>query len=208
MSAEAALDNGVASSPEDLLDMRMPRTAAGPAALSRILRAFCAVSACSGRLLKHVASPPHAPPDAAAPRAPRAARPVPSVSSALAAVTAESLLVDPSALPGLPRGGALATRQWAGLLPVPYAGRDVYGRIFHWLFAPSAAAEAAEAAPGGARLPLVVWMNGGPGCSSMDGLFLENGPYRFRTRAGELALNPWSWHQKALGSRSRRRGRG
>lgn len=34
--------------------------------------------------------------------------------------------------------------------------------------------------------PLVVWINGGPGSSSMFGLFLENGPLRV-TKSGSGA---------------------
>jgi carboxypeptidase C (cathepsin A) len=39
-------------------------------------------------------------------------------------------------------------------------------------------------------------MNGGPGCSSMDGLFLENGPFKLDDQLA-LHLNPHSWHHLA-----------
>lgn len=46
--------------------------------------------------------------------------------------------------------------------------------------------------------PLVIWLNGGPGCSSMVGLFQENGPCHFTsTNATEPELNPNSWNEYA-----------
>ncbi|KAA3682185.1 cathepsin A (carboxypeptidase C) [Paragonimus westermani] len=45
--------------------------------------------------------------------------------------------------------------------------------------------------------PLVLWLNGGPGCSSMEGLLEENGP--FVVQAGQrLTLNPYSWNNTSL----------
>lgn len=40
--------------------------------------------------------------------------------------------------------------------------------------------------------PLVFWTNGGPGASSMRGLFLENGPYRLQSD-GSLCWNVFGW---------------
>ncbi|KAK7398634.1 hypothetical protein QQX98_011994 [Neonectria punicea] len=45
--------------------------------------------------------------------------------------------------------------------------------------------------------PLALWLNGGPGCSSMVGLFQENGPCRFVDNATEPSLNPHSWNEHA-----------
>ncbi|CAO3581131.1 unnamed protein product [Absidia cylindrospora] len=43
---------------------------------------------------------------------------------------------------------------------------------------------------------LIIWFNGGPGCSSMDGLFLENGPYRVNPDLS-LTINVHGWQDHA-----------
>jgi len=42
----------------------------------------------------------------------------------------------------------------------------------------------------------VIWLNGGPGCSSMDGALMEIGPYRL-TDEGQLRYNDGSWDEFA-----------
>ncbi|KJE88543.1 cathepsin A [Capsaspora owczarzaki ATCC 30864] len=50
--------------------------------------------------------------------------------------------------------------------------------------------------------PLVLWLNGGPGCSSLDGFFYEMGPFKFVSSYNATALptlvdNPWAWTRAA-----------
>ena len=88
--------------------------------------------------------------------------------TAAATDAAQHLVTD---LPGLATG-TFATKHFAGLVPV------TGGELFYWLF---------EAASNTSHAPLVVWLNGGPGCSSMDGLFLEHGP--FKLSGGSVSIN-------------------
>ncbi|KAJ2782782.1 Cell death protease [Coemansia interrupta] len=60
-----------------------------------------------------------------------------------------------------------ALRQFAGQLPI-LSDSDV---MFFWLIANATNMENQD--------KLVIWLNGGPGCTSLDGVFMENGPYKF-----------------------------
>lgn len=99
-------------------------------------------------------------------------------------------------LPLLDKNALADTPHWAGHLPVT-GGRQGDGDkyLFYWLFAPSSQEAAAEAHD---DAPLIIWLNGGPACSSMDGLFIENGPMQWQvdpsTKEYKLVENPYSWH--------------
>ncbi|KAJ7636956.1 Alpha/Beta hydrolase protein [Roridomyces roridus] len=42
--------------------------------------------------------------------------------------------------------------------------------------------------------PLTLWLNGGPGCTSMSGIFQENGPCNVSSDGRTTTLNPFSWN--------------
>jgi len=44
--------------------------------------------------------------------------------------------------------------------------------------------------------PVVLWLQGGPGCSSLFGAFVENGP-QVVLDDGSFVSNPWSWNTNA-----------
>lgn len=59
--------------------------------------------------------------------------------------------------------------------------------LFYWFFASRNDPE---------HDPVVLWLNGGPGCSSLTGLFLELGPSRIDEDLN-LVYNPYSWNRNA-----------
>jgi carboxypeptidase C (cathepsin A) len=45
--------------------------------------------------------------------------------------------------------------------------------------------------------PVIIWFNGGPGCSSMLGFAQENGPYIMFDGTYNFTYNDWSWNNNA-----------
>ncbi|XP_042409727.1 serine carboxypeptidase 24 isoform X1 [Zingiber officinale] len=99
------------------------------------------------------------------------------------AMTDEQARDQISALPGQP---PVAFLQFSGYVTV----NKEHGRaLFYWL---------TEAASYSAKKPLVLWLNGGPGCSSVAyGASEEIGPFRINKTGSSLYLNKFSWNREA-----------
>ncbi|KAE8393919.1 pheromone-processing carboxypeptidase kex1 [Aspergillus alliaceus] len=85
-------------------------------------------------------------------------------------------------LPGAPEGPLL--KMHAGHIEVDPQSN---GNLFFWHYQNRHIAN---------RQRTVIWLNGGPGCSSMDGALMEVGPYRLRDNQ-TLEYNEGSWDEFA-----------
>ncbi|XP_024384018.1 serine carboxypeptidase 1 [Physcomitrium patens] len=86
--------------------------------------------------------------------------------------------------------GDLPSRHFAGYVSV----NDTNGRELFYYFVESEGSPATD--------PVVLWLNGGPGCSSFDGFVYEHGPFKFEAAADsdslpKLTLNPYAWSKAA-----------
>ncbi|KAK7741893.1 Cell death protease [Diatrype stigma] len=85
-------------------------------------------------------------------------------------------------LPGIPEGDLI--KMHAGHIEIT---PEHNGNLFFWHFENQHIAN---------RQRTVIWLNGGPGCSSEDGVMMEIGPYRLKDE-NTLEYNPGSWHEFA-----------
>ncbi|XP_040379265.1 serine carboxypeptidase-like 35 [Oryza brachyantha] len=85
---------------------------------------------------------------------------------------------------GLPGQPEVGFRHYAGYVGVGAGGDKA---LFYWFFE-------AEKEPG--KKPLLLWLNGGPGCSSIAyGAAQELGPFLVRSNSENLTLNAYSWNK-------------
>ncbi|XP_056462651.1 lysosomal protective protein-like isoform X1 [Gadus chalcogrammus] len=82
-------------------------------------------------------------------------------------------------LPGL--GKQAAFKQYSGYLTVANK------KHLHYWFV--------ESQLNPAKDPVVLWLNGGPGCSSLDGMLTEHGPFLIQDDGVSLEYNPYSWNK-------------
>uniref|UniRef100_A0A0W0FQN8 Carboxypeptidase n=1 Tax=Moniliophthora roreri TaxID=221103 RepID=A0A0W0FQN8_MONRR len=72
---------------------------------------------------------------------------------------------------------------WSGLLPISSDPNETR-KLFFWFFPPG---------PKGSLDDLIFWTNGGPGCSSLEGFFQENGPFTWSYGQAKPTVNEHSW---------------
>ncbi|SPO31128.1 related to PRC1 - carboxypeptidase y, serine-type protease [Ustilago trichophora] len=82
---------------------------------------------------------------------------------------------------------------WSGYIDTAYGGKSLWFYFFESRSNPS-------------KDPVILWTNGGPGCSSSLGLFMELGPCRVPERGGKLSpgppINGTKWHPQSWTNRA------
>ncbi|MGW1178795.1 S10 family serine carboxypeptidase-like protein [Kitasatospora sp. NPDC002543] len=98
-------------------------------------------------------------------------------------------------------GTPKTVRSYAGYADVDGPGSAQKSHLFYWFFEsqtcdPNVDAHAQQELVD--ATPLLIWLNGGPGASSLIGLFMENGPLRVATdAAATISVSPDTWNQEA-----------
>ena len=83
-----------------------------------------------------------------------------------------------SSLPSVPFS---IGEMYSGLLPIKAGDKS---RELFFVFQPST---------GPPTKDLTIWLNGGPGCSSLEGFFQENGKFVWRAGSKAPIINPYAW---------------
>ncbi|KAH9907023.1 alpha/beta-hydrolase [Xylariomycetidae sp. FL2044] len=74
---------------------------------------------------------------------------------------------------------------YSGYLPIS-DDPDDKNELFFWFFPSSSNSTEKE---------ILLWLNGGPGCSSFEGLLQENGPFIWQYGTYKPVPNPWAWNR-------------
>ncbi|PVH98259.1 alpha/beta-hydrolase [Periconia macrospinosa] len=72
---------------------------------------------------------------------------------------------------------------YAGLMPISDKANET-SELYFWFF-PSSNEQAGD--------EITIWLNGGPGCSSLEGFLQENGPISWQYGTPSPVYNPWNW---------------
>lgn len=83
----------------------------------------------------------------------------------------------------LPSCAPLPSNWWSGFLDITPT------KSLHYIFIESLDKPATD--------PILIWFNGGPGCSSLLGLFQENGPFVIDDGETLIKPNPFPWNMRA-----------
>lgn len=68
---------------------------------------------------------------------------------------------------------------------MPISSQQNASELYFWFF-PSADTHASD--------EIVIWLNGGPGCSSLEGLLQENGPFLWQYGTYAPVKNNYNWN--------------
>jgi Serine carboxypeptidase len=111
----------------------------------------------------------------------------PSAASHLRSRRSTSFFLTNATKPFAVNGSALPDvhfdigESYAGLLPID----DTSNRELFFWFVPTTNPAAND--------EIMIWLNGGPGCSSLDGFFHENGPVIWQAGSFLPVPNTWTW---------------
>ena len=116
---------------------------------------------------------------------------LPIVLALLVGAAAKSVHLTPLLRAGVDVRGPSLVGPLPGISAASFAGyfevdAAAGAELFFWYWPPL---------NGNASAPLIVWLQGGPGSSSLFGMFAENGPYRLSSPT-EPVPNPFTWAQE------------
>lgn len=122
-------------------------------------------------------------------------------------VTSDSSSYDGKYLSYVLRGGAVdddlcdpGSKSISGYVDISGSQYDENGEnkhLFYWFFEKRSSAISSKEEEDPSDIPIILWLTGGPGCSSTLALLFENGPCKVSEDGMSTTINPYSWTEAA-----------